>query len=477
MTETPRRTSVLSRLAEPLPTAERFRDLVPTIAPRLARGIVISVLCGFVVTAGANVLIAKGTLVDLGFAVVYGVALLAIQLGVISRPPEELRAGVRYAAPVAQACLVYLPMLQLSTAWVGLPGFLAGGLLLLFRPVVSVPLSGAVVASMGWYAWVARGDPILVVYTLVATTLTGLVIYGLTRLSQLVDQVHAAQDTLAQLAVAEERARFSRDVHDLLGLSLSAIMLKAELIAKLLDEQPRRARQELDEVMQITRKALAEARQVATGYRELTLAEECRSAVSVLTTANVEVSLVREDAGFPRSVRSTLATVLRECVTNVLRHSDATWCTITIGSRDGKAEFEVVNDGVLTPRAARATAGTGSGLPNLTERVRSLGGDLVAGIEGGQRHRLRVTIPLAQPAAEVGVAGGPGRGGLGQGAAADPLRRGSTAGRRPGPPRVGRSALEPLRLGRDPDRVDAVASVELVDDRRQVVAHRPRRQE
>lgn len=393
MTEMPRRPPGLGRAPELLPTTERFRDLVPTIAPRWARGIVIVVLGCFVVTAGANVLLEKGSLVDLVFAVVYGALLFGIQLGVISRRPDEVRPAVRYAALVAEAALVYLPLLQLSTAWVGLPGFLAGGLLLMLRPRVAVPLAAGVVASMGWYAWVQRGDTILVGYTVVATTLTGLVIYGLTRLSLLVAQVHAAQDTLAQLAVAEERARFSRDVHDLLGLSLSAIMLKTELVSKLVDEQPERARTELDEVMQITRKALAEARQVATGYRELTLAEECNSAVSVLTTANVEVSLVREHRGFPRPVRSTLATVLRESVTNVLRHSEATWCTITLGSHDGTAELEVVNDGVPASRVGRAT-GSGSGLTNLTDRVRALGGTLTSAIEGDQ-HRLAVTIPLS----------------------------------------------------------------------------------
>ena len=230
-----------------------------------------------------------------------------------------------------------------------------------------------------------------------ATTSSGLVIFGLTRLYQLVEQVHAAQDTLAQLAVAEERARFSRDVHDLLGLSLSAIMLKTELVSKLVDEQPERARTELDEVMQITRKALAEARQVATGYRELTLVEECDSAVSVLTTANVEVSLVREPKTFPRPVSSTLATVLREGVTNVLRHSEATWCTVTLGDHDGLAELEVVNDGVLAPQLARASSGAGRGLPNLTERVRTLDGNLTSTVEDGRLHRLLVTIPLVRP--------------------------------------------------------------------------------
>jgi two-component system sensor histidine kinase DesK len=119
--------------------------------------------------------------------------------------------------------------------------------------------------------------------------------------------------------------------------------------------------------------------------------------VSVLTTANVDVSLVRETEAFPRSVRSTLATVLRESTTNVLRHSDATWCTITLSSVDGQARLEVVNDGVPAPKAARASSGAGSGLRNLTERVRSVGGDLTSGADGDRCHRLLVTIPLAQP--------------------------------------------------------------------------------
>jgi two-component system sensor histidine kinase DesK len=392
MTGTPGRAAVPRRFPPSVPAVERFRELVPSIAPQLARAIMVAVLSGYVILACANMILTDGTAVDLALAVVCGGALLALQLGVIIRPRDELSPRARYAALVAEAALVFLPILELSVSWAGLPGFLFGGLLLLLRPVVAVPLAALVAGSMGWYTWTVFHQAFEVPYTVVATTVSGLVIFGLTRLYQLVEQVHAAQDTLAQLAVAEERARFSRDVHDLLGLSLSAIMLKTELVSKLVDEQPERARTELDEVMQITRKALAEARQVATGYRELTLAEECNSAVSVLTTANVEVSLVREHRGFPRPVRSTLATVLRESVTNVLRHSEATWCTITLGSHDGTAELEVVNDGVPGSRTGRAT-GSGSGLTNLTDRVRALGGTLSSAIEGDQ-HRLAVRIPL-----------------------------------------------------------------------------------
>ncbi|HST66838.1 MAG TPA: histidine kinase [Mycobacteriales bacterium] len=397
MTETSSRTAPRSRPAELQPMNERFRDLTPTIAPQLARAIVIAVLTAYVVIAAANMILTGGTWLDVGAAVLYGSALVAIHLNIVLQPRDQLEPRVRYGALIAEAALVYLPILHLSVSWIGLPGFLGGSLLLLLRPAASIPLASGVLVIAGTYSWSVFHDAYSALYTVVATTLTGLVIYGLTRLFQLVDQVHAAQDTFAQLAVAEERARFSRDVHDLLGLSLSAIMLKTELVTKLVDDEPERARTELDEVMQITRKALAEARQVATGYRELTLAEECDSAVSVLTTANVDVSLVREHRTFPRSVRSTLATVLREGVTNVLRHSDAAWCTITLSSHDGLAELEVVNDGVLSPRAARATNGAGSGLPNLTERVRALGGNLTSTIEKSCRHRLRVTIPLDQP--------------------------------------------------------------------------------
>jgi two-component system, NarL family, sensor histidine kinase DesK len=355
-----------------------------------------------VVLACANMILTGGVLVDLAIAVVCGAALLAVQLGVVLRPREELSGRVRYGALIAEACLVFLPILKLSVSWAGLPGFLVGALLLLLRPAASIPLAIGIAGSMGWYTWVIFRQPFEIVYTMVATTVTGLVIFGLTRLYQLVVQVHAAQGLLTQLAVAEERARFSRDVHDLLGLGLSAVILKTELIAKVLDDEPERARRELAEVMQLTRQAFDETRQVATGYQGLTLAEECRSAMSVLTTADVKVSLVREDDGFPALVRSTLATVLREGVTNVLRHSDATWCTITISRRDGAAELEVVNDGVPAPQPVRSDAGRG--LPNLQERVRSLGGDLVseahftAAIVGEGCHRLRARIPLGEPA-------------------------------------------------------------------------------
>jgi two-component system, NarL family, sensor histidine kinase DesK len=397
MTETSSRTvAPQGRQPELLPMSERFRDLVPTIAPQLARALVIAVLSAYLMIAAANMLITGGSWLDVGATVLYGSALVTIHVNIVLKPREELDRTIRYGALVAEAALVYLPILHLSVSWIGLPGFLGGSLLLLLRPVVSVPLASVVLIIAGSYSWSVFHDFYAALYTVVATALTAVVIFGLTRLSQLVAQVHAAQDTFTQLAVAEERSRFSRDVHDLLGLSLSAIMLKTELVAKLVDEQPERARTELEEVMQITRKALAEARQVATGHRELTLAEECESAVSVLTTANVEVSLVREHKSFPRPVSSTLATVLRECVTNVLRHSEATWCTITLGSHDGRAELEVVNDGVLAPRAARATSGAGSGLPNLTERVRTLGGTLTSTIEDSRLHRLKVTVPLTR---------------------------------------------------------------------------------
>ena len=409
MAEWRRRTAVPPRFAAPLPTVERFHDLVPALAPRLARAIVVAVLSGYVIIACANMVLTGGTLVDLGLAVFCGAALLAIQLGVVLRPRDELRGSVRYGALIAQACLVYLPIFELSVSWIGLPGFLIGALLLLLRPVASIPAAAAVAASMGWYASTVFHEPFEIVYTVVATVLTGLVVFGLTQLYRLVVQVHAARGVLARIAVAAERARFSRDVHDMLGLGLSAIMLKTELIAKVLDDDPERARRELTEVMQVTRKALAEAQQVATGHRGLGLAEECRSAMSVLTSADVQVSLVLQDDGFPPAVRSTLATVLREGVTNVLRHSDASWCAITVRGRNGVGELEVANDGV--PAARTLAAGAGSGLPNLTERVRSLGGDLVfgaddtAGTESGGRYRLRATIPLDQPVPGAEVTG------------------------------------------------------------------------
>nr|WP_246422498.1 histidine kinase [Nocardiopsis mwathae] len=239
------------------------------------------------------------------------------------------------------------------------------------------------------------GDYVDIAYTTVSTLITGLIVYGLSRLQELVRQLHDAQRQLAETAVTRERLRFARDLHDLLGYSLSSITLRTELAHKLVLRQPQRARDELEETLRTSRQALADVRTVAHGYRELSLDQECRSVRSVLVAAEVELRMRTDYGDLPARVSTVAATVLREGVTNLLRHSKAENCEITVVEEDGEVAVEIVNDGI-DGTLRQSGPRSGSGLHNLSERVQALGGLLTAGADGEGRFRLGVRLPLRQ---------------------------------------------------------------------------------
>lgn len=369
----------------------------PNIAPVLANTVLATVSVGFCIVSSIGIFgQPRGTASTL-LSFVYTIGLLALQLGYFGRSEPRPRAPLCYAALLAQAALAYLPLLQFGQAWVSRPGFLAGSVLLVLNARVAVPLFVAVVVSMGWVQGQLSGSATDIAFTTVSTVITGLVVFGLTRLANLVSDVHRARDERAALAVADERLRFARDLHDLLGMSLSAITLKSELTSRLIADQPTRASEELAAILAVSRRALADVRSVASGYHQLALPEECDTAESVLATANVEVVLRREHGELPPSVSTLVATVLREGVTNVLRHSKAEWCEITIRQTAGTLSIELVNDGAERARD-RHTHGTGgSGLRNLTERLTEAGGTLIAEQLDEDRFRLVGTIPLPAP--------------------------------------------------------------------------------
>ncbi|MDA3646981.1 histidine kinase [Saccharopolyspora indica] len=362
------------------------------MAPRLANGILAAVFCAVGLSAFFSVLAAGSSTGYIALSVVYLLAVLGLQLGYFSRPTTRFRPAVTYPAIAVQALLVYVPVLQFGEAWVGLPGFLAGSLLLSLRPAVSIPGAAVVVASMGVLGAVFGKTALATAHLVISATITGLVVYGLTRLVRLVSGLHAARGELARMAVAEERLRISRDVHDLLGLSLSAITLKSELADRLITDHPERARAEITEILETSRRALADARQVASGSRTLSLHDECRSARSILYAADVEVRIAGAGRELPDQVSSVLATVLREGITNVLRHSKAEHCQIEIAEEDGAVVLEIVNDGAVPP--ADEPVDGGHGIDNLSHRVRALGGSLTADWEPGDTYRLRAVVPL-----------------------------------------------------------------------------------
>jgi two-component sensor histidine kinase len=198
---------------------------------------------------------------------------------------------------------------------------------------------------------------------------------------------------LAQLTSARERERFSRDLHDILGYSLSAITLKAELTRKLVDSDPALAQDELAEVVELARQAAADVRMMASGYSSISLTREAASAASLLSAACITPRLTIDCGVLNEKVDAVLAIVLREAVTNVLRHSAARNCAIEASQKGTMVTLAVTNDGVSRP----AKSGTGGqGLRNLTSRLEDIGGTLSTADSDDHQFSLSAVVPAEE---------------------------------------------------------------------------------
>ncbi|MGW3951017.1 sensor histidine kinase [Streptomyces sp. NPDC004752] len=209
----------------------------------------------------------------------------------------------------------------------------------------------------------------------------------------LVDAVYeldAARETRARLAVAEERLRFGRDLHDVLGRNLSVIALKSELAVQLARRGRPEAVEQMIEAQRIAQELQREVRDVVRGYRGADLAVELSGAQGVLTAAGIDCEMTGEATGLPAEVQSALGWVVREATTNVLRHGNAGRCRVGLGVRDGRVVLTVENDG----RSGASDGGGGSGLAGLRERLAAVDGTLEAGAVGQDRFRLVAEVPL-----------------------------------------------------------------------------------
>ncbi|WP_175471580.1 sensor histidine kinase [Geodermatophilus telluris] len=204
-----------------------------------------------------------------------------------------------------------------------------------------------------------------------------------------VQEMERTRGVQAQLAVAEERLRFARDLHDVMGRNLSAIAVKSQLAAELVRRGREGAVAELTDISRVAEESLREVRDVVRGYRGSDLPGELAGARSVLRAAGVEVTVTGEDdaVALPTAVQTALGWVVREAVTNVLRHSRARTCTIGLSTSGGGADLRVVNDGVT------ADGDRGAGLTGLAERLAATGGRLSARREG-DRFVLTASVPV-----------------------------------------------------------------------------------
>lgn len=226
--------------------------------------------------------------------------------------------------------------------------------------------------------------------------IVGFSVILVSRLVVTVWELQAAREEISRLAVSEERLRFARDLHDLLGRSLSSITLKSELAGRLLPAAPEKAASEVRDIEGLARRALREVREAVAGYRQPTLAGELEGAHEMLEAAGIDLRVEDESGVLPTRTDAVLAWTVREGVTNVIRHSRARHCEILLMCADGEVHARISDDGI--GRASEQDAPAGTGLSGLEERVTSFadGGSVEAGPLPGNGFRLSVNLPLRE---------------------------------------------------------------------------------
>ena len=263
---------------------------------------------------------------------------------------------------------------------------IVAGIMLLTRDAyVTIACLAAVAFALGIFSGMA--------WLVLPTAALGLWATAFLRQLTTVAELRSAREELARMAVNEERLRFARDLHDLLGHSLSLITLKSELAGRLLPEEPERAKTEVQDIEEVARQALREVREAVAGYRSPRLDEELAGAAEMLAAAGIDFELENRAGLLPGQVDGLLAWTVREGITNVIRHSEAQSCHIQLEREDGMVRATITDDG----RGETHREAPGNGLSGLTERVATFGdGQFEAGPlpEGG--FRLRVHLPLSQ---------------------------------------------------------------------------------
>ncbi|MER5995095.1 sensor histidine kinase [Streptomyces viridosporus] len=216
-------------------------------------------------------------------------------------------------------------------------------------------------------------------------------------------ELDEARETRTRLAVAEERLRFGRDLHDVMGRNLTVIALKSELAVQLAQRGRPEAVVQMVEVQRLAHEAQREVREVVRGYREADLAGELAGAQGVLTAAGIDCTVTGPATGLPAPVQSALGWVVREAATNVLRHGDARCCAVELRRGEGRVVLTVENDGVPQTEGP----GRGSGLVGLRERLAEIGGTLRAGPTGDGLFLLTAEVPLPAHSGEAPPAAAP----------------------------------------------------------------------
>jgi two-component system, NarL family, sensor histidine kinase DesK len=328
--------------------------------------------------------------------VLVALAIGALQLRLSLATARGERAAGALWTFVAVAVLVYLPMPWFTWDWATMQWFvIASGAMALRVPAAVVVGAGIVVGQAlvaGWYGFRGPGTDVrlvavVMIYLFTLLCMGSAALYGSARLARALDDLSAARTELAELAVGRERLRLSRDLHDLLGQSLSAVSLKGDLALRLLPTDPAAARAEVESLTGVARGTLRDMRAVTQHEHEVSLAGEIQAAAALLGAAGIATTVDVELPDLAGPIEEVLAWAVREGATNALRHSAATTWSVTARRQAGRVALEIVNDGAPVPR------GNGSGLAGLVVRAHAVSGSASATRSPDARFRLLVELP------------------------------------------------------------------------------------
>ncbi len=296
---------------------------------------------------------------------------------------------VTWALLAVQAALTAVCPLVFGGSWAGMFIYFA------ILCALSLPMSWTVravlaVTGLGLAeALLLHADQAGLLSVVVSTLTLGLFMVAFRNSRMLNVELAKARAEVARLAATEERLRIARDLHDLLGHSLSLIVLKAEVARRIGVEDTERVLAEVADIESVARQSLTDVRATVSGFRRRSLSEELDNARSVLTAAGVEPVIRPPAAPLPDVADCLLGWAVREGVTNVIRHARATRCEISVRGEDAAAVLEVADDGATTLGFS-----AGNGLTGLAERVQEAGGTVTAGRREEGGFRLVVRAPL-----------------------------------------------------------------------------------
>jgi two-component system sensor histidine kinase DesK len=261
-------------------------------------------------------------------------------------------------------------------------------------PRLALVLLAALAVVVAFQAWLL-GYPVGYWFpAILCPSVAGIVNISVVQRQHMFARLRLAQDEVENLAKIAERERIARDLHDVLGHTMSVIILKSELASKLVDRDPERAKAEIGDVERISRNALAEIREAIRGYRSGGLAAEIVRARETLRTAGVAFECESTGVALEPAQETVFALVVREAVTNVVRHANAHRCRLELEQSGGACRLEITDDGRGMGQSE------GSGLRGMRERVEGLGGTIERGCDHGTT--LTITLPL-EPGREAVV--------------------------------------------------------------------------